>query len=244
MPTSDPSNEGNGGQPKKRKSKETKPPSPQDHRDSLAEAFIRSSQESQQSNEAAPEFPSKRQKLSHSSSEQTQGDMTVNEMYSFAKPNHIDLTNGSGPAAMTTMQKRPSGMARPSNASTESGPKRLVVKNLRKTPRSDPETYVNHVGAQLDAALSAIMADKKIPFSNEELYRGVENLCRQGRAPAIFKGLCEKCRQGISSQLEKPLVSKAWTLDDEALLRAVVEAWDTWNTRLVWASCLSRCCGF
>ncbi|KAL9606794.1 MAG: hypothetical protein Q9179_000001, partial [Wetmoreana sp. 5 TL-2023] len=158
--------------------------------------------------------------------------MTVNEMYNFAKPNHVDLTNGNGPAKMTTVQKRSTGMARPSNTAAESGPKRLVVKNLRKAPRSDPEKYINHVWTQLDAALSAILVDEKIPYSNEELYRGVENLCRQGRASPLFKTLCEKCRQGISNHVEKPLVANASTLDDTGILRAVTQAWCTWTVRL------------
>ncbi|KAL8735506.1 MAG: hypothetical protein Q9181_002764 [Wetmoreana brouardii] len=228
MPRPGSLNERSGGKPRDRKSK---PPQSHYQQRSLSES-LGTSQSSQQSSEAAQDSPSKRPKTSHSPSQQTPEIMTVNEMYNFAKPNHVDLTNGNGPATMTTVQKRSTGMARPSNTATESGPKRLIVKNLRKAPRSDPEKYINHVWTQLDAALSAILVDEKIPYSNEELYRGVENLCRQGRASPLFKSLCEKCRQGISNHVEKPLVAKASTLDNTGILRAVTEAWNTWTRRL------------
>ncbi|KAL8829981.1 MAG: hypothetical protein Q9170_005938, partial [Blastenia crenularia] len=153
-------------------------------------------------------------------------------MYDFSKPNHIDLTHGNGPATMTTVVKKPVGMARSSENTADSGPKRLVVKNLRKTPRSDPEEYYNQASSKLEAALTAIINNKKVLHSNEELYRGAENLCRRGRAPALFKTVCEKCRQGISSEFEKPLEAKASKLDDIDVLRALVAAWDEWSARL------------
>ncbi|KAL8869040.1 MAG: hypothetical protein Q9174_004568 [Haloplaca sp. 1 TL-2023] len=159
--------------------------------------------------------------------------MSINEMYNFAKPNLIDLTNGRGPATMTTVQKRPMGMAKPSDSSADSGPKRLVVKNIRKTPRTDPEEYVNHVMTQLEAALSAIVTGQKLPASNEELYKGAENLCRQGRAAKVFKSVCDKCRQGVSSQIRDPLVKLVMTSENQQLLSAVMDAWNAWNGSLV-----------
>lgn len=122
---------------------------------------------------------------------------------------------------------------KPVGTAAEAGPRKLVVKNFRKTPRSDPEKYINEVSSQLDAALSAILADEKLPHSNEELYRGAENLCRQGRAPQLYKSLREKCQQGIEMHIAKPLLARASTLDDVELLSAVMEAWATWNIRLV-----------
>lgn len=168
---------------------------------------------------------SKKPKLFHSPSQPT---LTAGEMFNFSKPNHVDLTTGGGPAIMTAVQKRPVAMAR-----SDPGPKKLVVKNLRKAPRSDPEQYFNQVRSQLDAALSAILVNEKVPYSNEELYRGAENLCKQGRAAPLFKTLCKQCKQGVSSQFQEPLVTQASTLDDTGVLRAVLESWEAWNARLV-----------
>lgn len=175
--------------------------------------------------------PSKRIKLTHPPAQPSS--CSVYNMYNFSRPNHVDLTNGNGPATMTKVQKPSLRMANPAGLAAEPGPKKLVVKNFRKTPRSDPEKYINEVSSQLDAALSAILADEKLPHSNEELYRGAENLCRQGRAPQLYKSLREKCQQGIEMYIAKPLLAKASTLDDVELLGAVMEAWATWNIRLV-----------
>ncbi|KAL8710031.1 MAG: hypothetical protein Q9220_005302 [cf. Caloplaca sp. 1 TL-2023] len=204
---------------------------PQEYQKTLSDSF-RSSQPHACPGDITKESPSKRPKLNHTPTQHTPEIMTATEMYNFAKPNHIDLTNGDGPAPMVTVQRRPIGVSRPITNSSEAGPKRLVVKNLRKAPRSDPEAYVNHVWSQLDAALSAILVNDKVPFSNEELYRGVENLCRHGRAPSLYKTLNERCKQGVADNFGRSLVVHASTADDDEILRAVVEAWQAWNDRL------------
>lgn len=154
-------------------------------------------------------------------------------MYNFSQPNFIDLTNGNGPASLTTVQKKP--VVRSSATPTASGPKKLVVKHVRKKSLADPETYFNQVRLNLDAALSAIFSDsERIPRSNEELYKGVEHLCKQGRAATLFGSLVDKCGEGISSQFGQPLLARASTLDDIAILRAVTESWAVWKARLVW----------
>lgn len=208
-------------------------PPPKPSRERSSQSSLRDSFQSSPSGRDTLECsPSKRPKLSHSSSHQSVGAPAASAMYDFSRPNHIDLTNG--PATMTTVAKKPAAMARQIDASVQSGPKQLIVKNLRQTPKTDPEKYFNQILSQLDAALSAILINEKVRTSNELLYQGVENLCRQGRAAPLFKVLCEKCKEGITSQFEKPLVTQASTLDNTALLRSVMESWEAWNIRLVW----------
>ncbi|KAI4100300.1 MAG: hypothetical protein L6R37_005555 [Teloschistes peruensis] len=228
MPRRDPSAEASGGKSKNPKLKKSALTSRSERSPSRPFQFFHSSQHSLEESDTTP---SKRQKVSHPSSKQTPEIMVVGQMYDFAKPNHIDLINGNGPSTMTTVQKKPSGISRPSNALGDSGPKRLVVKNLRKT-KTDPEKYVNNVSTQLDAALSAVLADEKLAYSNEELYKGVENLCRQGRATMLYNNLCEKCRQGISSRIEKPLTKRVSEMEDTDLLQEVIQEWDAWTERL------------
>ncbi len=176
--------------------------------------------------------PSKRPKLNH----HPQQDLTAgvaSKMYNFSQPNLIDLTDGNGPASLTTVQKKP--VVRSSATPTGSGPKKLVIKHVRKKSLVDPETYFNQVRLNLDAALSAIFSDnERMPRSNEELYKGVEHLCKQGRAATLFGSLVDKCRQGISSRFGQPLLARTSTLDDIAVLRAVTESWAAWKARLVW----------
>lgn len=124
-------------------------------------------------------------------------------------------------------------IVKPANFTPHTGARKLVVKNLRKTPRASPEEYFNRIWDQLDAALSAIFTDEKVPYSLEELYRGVENLCRQDKAPVLFQKLLEKCKHNVMTRVKDPLVAGARTKRDDDLLRAVVEAWSRWNTQLV-----------
>lgn len=149
--------------------------------------------------------------------------------------NVIDLTtspNGS-PSKGPLVPRKPNGVVRPTNFTPHTGAKRLVVKNLRKTPRASQDQYFDQVWEQLEAALHAIFNHRKVPHSLEELYRGVENLCRQDRAPETYNRLCERCKQYVSGKLKEPLVSMANIANDVDVLRAVVSAWSTWNAQLV-----------
>lgn len=180
--------------------------------------------------------PSKRPKLDHISAkaeDTTQKTIKPDEMYNFSKPNHVDLTNATGSPRPSFPRKNTNSLRRTSNGPPVSGPKRLIVKNLRKSSRGDPDQYYNHVWAQLNPALSAILDGKEILFSREELYRGVEILCRQDQAPSLFTKLTTKLHEGILRQFEQPLVAVAGHADDVETLRAVVEAWVKWKRQIV-----------
>lgn len=147
----------------------------------------------------------------------------------------IDLTTSpnASPSKGPLVPRKSNGVVRPTNFTPHTGAKRLVVKNLRKTPRASQDQYFDQVWQQLETALNAIFNHHKVSHSLEELYRGVENLCRQERAPEIYNRLCERCRQYVSGKLKEPLVSRARIADDVDVLRAVVGAWSTWNAQLV-----------
>ena len=147
----------------------------------------------------------------------------------------IDLTTSpnASPSKSGFLPRKPNGIVRPTNFTPHTGAKRLVVKNLRKAPRSSQDQYFDQVWKQLEGALNAIFNHQKVSHSLEELYRGVENLCRQGRAPEIYSRLCERCKQYVSGKLKEPLVSRARIADDVDILRVVVAAWSTWNAQLV-----------
>jgi hypothetical protein len=152
------------------------------------------------------------------------------KMYSFSSKNGtIDLTSsspGKGP--------RPNSMSgRPSNFAPHQGAKKLVVKNLRTTPKGNAEQYMNKVWGQLDEALTEIFNDEQPTQSLEELYKGTENLCRQGKAPEIYKRLVGRCKAHVSTTLKNKLLEKAAVGKPVDTLRAVVEAWSVWNRQLV-----------
>ena len=147
----------------------------------------------------------------------------------------IDLTKSPTipPTRSICSGKKPNGLVRPTNFAPQSGPKKLVVKNLRKTPRANPEDYSDQVWRQLNAALTAIFNDEIVPYSNEELYRGVENLCRQGNASSLYQKLCAKCNSAMKSLALAPLATDTHSCDDSRLLAAIVAAWLSWSAKMV-----------
>lgn len=137
-------------------------------------------------------------------------------------------------ACPATMRARANNAApRQSNFTPHTGAKKLVVKNLRAGPRLNQDAYFEKVWAQLDAALVAIFERGKPDASLEELYKGAENVCRQGRAAMLAKKLQEKCREYISGNLRESLVARTGDESNVDSLRAVVNAWTTWNSKLV-----------
>jgi hypothetical protein len=110
-----------------------------------------------------------------------------------------------------------------------------VVKNLRTGSRLNQASYFDKVWSQLDAALSAIFDGKKPDISLEELYKGAENMCRQGRAPVLAKKLQNRCKEHVTGKLRENLVTRAGGGNDVDTLRAVFEAWSAWQSRLVCA---------
>ncbi|KAG5519862.1 hypothetical protein PMAC_000138 [Pneumocystis sp. 'macacae'] len=56
--------------------------------------------------------------------------------------------------------------------------KKLTVRNFRKTSLESQEKYYNDILQRLDTTLISIFKNKKIEWSLQELYKGVENLCK------------------------------------------------------------------
>lgn len=137
------------------------------------------------------------------------------------------------PISPLCIQRKPSAPMKATRLQSYTGPKKLVVRNFKKTPVTDPNQYFDQVWQQLHAALQAIFRSEKIPHSKEELYRNVENVCRQDRALLLFKKLCEECEHELSSRLKDSLVNPAVVMKDTDVLCAVIEAWSVWISQLV-----------
>lgn len=82
-------------------------------------------------------------------------------------------------------------------------------------------------------ALDAVFEGGKPAASLEELYKGAENVCRQGRAEMLAKKLQERCKIYVCNELRQSLVAKAQASSEINTLRAMVNAWGTWNSKLV-----------
>lgn len=167
----------------------------------------------------------KRLKIWNSS---TAGSMAINQEV-------VDLTS-SPPSSQTSSAQSPNKsvyLVKPKQPTSQIAPKKIIIKNLRNVPRADPNQYFDQVWGQLDAALSAIFQDAEVPYSLEDLYKGVENLCRQDRGFALYKNLSEKCKKELVSQLRHSMTEETDNIANTAVLQAISGAWSAWNARLV-----------
>ena len=129
--------------------------------------------------------------------------------------------------------RKPGAPTKTASSAIYTGPKKIVIKNASKKPITDLDQYYNQVWKQLSAALRAIFMNEKVPGSKEELYRGVENLCRQDKASKLFQQLREECKSQLTTRLRDALVSRVAAMEDADVLRAVIQAWLAWNDQLV-----------
>ncbi|RMZ75241.1 hypothetical protein DV738_g5579, partial [Chaetothyriales sp. CBS 135597] len=156
-------------------------------------------------------------------------------MYQFTssrpKPSQgpIDLT------ASPSREKRKASFSnhRATTFTPHQGPKKLVVKNLRTTPRIPPEQYLDKVWRQQDVSLDAIFRNEKEPFSLEELYKGAENVCRQGQAAELYSRLYDRCSRHLETTVKKALQTEAHITSSDQFLTSFVQAWLVWQKQLV-----------
>jgi len=113
------------------------------------------------------------------------------------------------------------------------GPKKLVVKNLRTVPRIDPQQYFEQIWAQEDKALDAVFRNEKQPYSLEELYKGAENVCRQGKAAELYARLSRKCETYLTDAVRDSIRRDEGNSSDADALQAFVSAWATWQKQLL-----------
>ncbi|KAG9700490.1 Cullin-domain-containing protein, partial [Aureobasidium melanogenum] len=160
----------------------------------------------------------------------TQPVQMQSEMYSFS----TKLATAS-PQSINT-NRRLSGKLNkgftPKNGSTK-----LVVKTLKPQPAWDANKYFDETWAQLDQALNVIFTQAPVNFSMEELYRGVENLCRQKRADEVYARLSNRCKQYVRGTMKTSLLSKQ-RQSNVQVLDDVLNAWTTWNQQMHTIRCI------
>jgi cullin-4 len=161
-------------------------------------------------------------------------------MYSFPSRSHnanaasnntVDLTSESpttSPVRKFNNGVRPAGRA---GLLAHGGAKKLVVKNLKTNTSWDSKAYLEQIWGQIDVALGLIFTERHNNASKEDLYRGVENVCRQGGASTIFTRLERLCRAHMELVVRPALLEEAGA-ENIALLRAVLEQWTRWAQQM------------
>ena len=184
--------------------------------------------------------PSKRQKREHTRSTeapdwQPQRNMRPSNMYTFSSK-IIDPTGPGSPQNKTStspMQQRSGNAVRTPISTIHTGVKRLTVKNLKTGPGPDLNEYFKKIWAQLDKALDIIFRGEQMVFSMEELYRGVENVCKQKKAEQLSHNLQRRCIDHFVGVIRPSLLRALENADNISGLRTVVDGWSTWKTQLV-----------
>lgn len=145
------------------------------------------------------------------------GDTSMNEYMTTGQV--IDLTGDSR-------------IVKPPRPPPHSGAKKLVVRNLRKTSRTDLDDYYGRTWTQLNLALTAVFGGQEPVQSLEQLYRGVEDVCRHGKAESLYKALRGRCQSYLDEEMLPPILSQAGK-DNVGVLRTVHATWLTWSRQMV-----------
>ncbi|KAK0933755.1 hypothetical protein LTR29_014688 [Friedmanniomyces endolithicus] len=202
------------------------------------QALLAGTQKAQSS--AVPTSPTSKRQKPDSTVSTTSPAKTLarGEMYTFTSRSPVsngngvvDLTNGSPPSSPQARRMTGSLPSRP-GFSAHTGTKKLVVKNLKINSTWDSRAYLGKIWGQLDEALAIIFEDGKDGFSKEDLYRGVENVCRQGGASTLFSRLDSRCRQHVERDMREPLLEKAGS-DNVTVLKAVLAEWTRWKQQMM-----------
>lgn len=162
-------------------------------------------------------------------------------MYTFASRQPadgvVDLTKS--PPKDATPPRRFSG-GRPVN-NMHMGPKKLVVKNLKKQSEFSTDDYFNNGWPRLDKALDTVFSGSKCPSQSElpleDLYMCVEKLCRLNKAAAVNAKLNERLLLHLKGSVLPGLQSKTGQ-DDVAALRSILSAWSLWKAQVMIVRCI------
>ncbi|KAI1655103.1 Cullin-domain-containing protein [Daldinia decipiens] len=111
------------------------------------------------------------------------------------------------------------------------GAKKLVIKNLRTTSRTnDLEKYYDATRKELLEALQAIFEQKQPRQPLERLYRGVEDLCRHGASRELYETLRERCETYLKNDLQRSIVAEAGSSNID-VLKSTYKHWVIWNAQ-------------
>ena len=189
--------------------------------------------------------PNKRRKTVHSRESDIMavtGTLGPDRMYDFSEDKHGGKAVNGDAANPIAISDSPvsspvkngfHSSARRLQLASRSGPRKLVVKNLKPASKFDPNQYLEDVWSKLAAALSANFLGKTLPYSMEELYKGVENVCRQGMAAKLYEMLKRVCELQLESETQRLSEMVDGCTGDVEVLQAVDRSMSTWVNQMV-----------
>ncbi|KAF2671810.1 cullin-4B [Microthyrium microscopicum] len=143
------------------------------------------------------------------------------------QPEIVDLTSSQSSSPPPLRISRPAVISSPVKIDT----KVLTVRNFRKA-KSSPQDYYNATVKKLERALDIILQGQTLGFSNEDLYKGVENICKQGRAADLCRCLTTRLSDHATTTM-KNVLSRKVDVDTPSpqALKSILEEFYIWKKR-------------
>jgi len=113
------------------------------------------------------------------------------------------------------------------------GPRKITIKNLKPTPEAVSRRYYEQTYDKLMACTIAIFREQSLGESLEILYRGVENLVRDGQGDKVYRGLRTVIERYVEDELQKEVLTAVEASAEQNQIVSVVEgAWTKWNAHM------------
>ena len=109
-------------------------------------------------------------------------------------------------------------------------PKKLTIHPYKKKPAAPPDLFNTAWQNHLLPAVNAVHNSTPVPFSLEELYRMVEDVCRHKHAPDLYRALRQVCDAHVKQEVES---MRGSTLGVDAFLTAVEAVWQRHCTQML-----------
>ncbi|KAL1924121.1 uncharacterized protein VTP21DRAFT_7156 [Calcarisporiella thermophila] len=106
-------------------------------------------------------------------------------------------------------------------SSTPDRPKKLVIKGFKVKPKL-PDNYEAETWAKLQCAVRAVLNNRAVSDSQEELYKDCENLCHHKLSDVLYERLKKECENHVLKRLSKLRDTQG---DNEVFLKTVKNYW-------------------
>ena len=122
----------------------------------------------------------------------------------------------------------------------QSSVRKISVKNLKPTPPSVPQKYYQNTYDKLLQTTRAVLREQVIAESLESLYRGSENLVRNGQGQMLYDAVHKEIKDYVNDEmkmtLEEVVLKKqretAGDKDSQNVMEILVNAWDKWMSKV------------
>lgn len=114
------------------------------------------------------------------------------------------------------------------------GSRKLVIKNLRRpaSHAAKVDEYYAQTEKDLGDALQKVFAGKRPGVPLERLYRGVEDVCRSGKAENVYHTLNSRVDAHLQNVV-LPRIKNSPSISNIEVLQSVLDEWNTWNSQTV-----------